>query len=140
MWTKNVIFVLFALVLAGCSFVETLQPDTKRLAVTYATAKIIDTNADRAARVLDLVEQGRAFIESDAEVSIDALYSGVMDRIEWQKIDPADRILIEEILKNARERLKDEIGIGLLQPDERVKVVKVLDWIESAASRYAAPL
>lgn len=125
-----------ALAFAGCSFLQSIEPDTKQLAVQYATLKVIDGDSDRAARVVDLVQEGRQYVESGASVTVAALYEGVRDRIDWQSLDPADRILIEAILTRARERLREEIGVGLLDPDQQVKVLTVLDWIEAAASGH----
>lgn len=127
---------LLALLVSGCSFLQSIEPDTKQLAVQYATLKVIDGDADKAARVVELVQEGRDYVQSDASVSVAALYEGVRDRINWQSLDPADRILVEAILTRARERLRDEIGVGLLDPDQQLKVLTVLDWIEAAASGY----
>lgn len=130
------IVVVFAL--AGCSVLQSLEPDTKQLAVQYATLKAVDGDPAKAARVVDLVREGRQYVTADASVSVAALYDGVRDRINWQSLDPADRILIEAILTRARDRLQDEIGVGLLDPDQRLQVLTVLDWIEAAASGYTS--
>lgn len=128
--------VVAAFALAGCSVLQSLEPDTKQLSVQYATLKAVDGDPAKAARVVELVQEGRQYVTADASVSVAALYEGVRDRINWQSLDPADRILIKAILTRARDRLQDEIGVGLLGPDQRLQVLTVLDWIEAAASGY----
>lgn len=127
-----------AVVLTGCSFLQSLEPDTRQLAVQYATYKAIDGDLAKAARAVELVQEGRQYVQADSSVSVAALYEGVRDRINWQSLDPADRLLLEAILTQARDRLQSEIGAGLLDPDQKLQVLTVLDWIEAAASGYAS--
>ena len=130
--------LLSVMVLMACS---TLQSNDMRaqLAVTYAAEKIIRTEPARAVRVLDEVEKARAYLISDEPVTIAALDRSVKSRINWEKLDPADRVLINAVLIEARERLEFEIGSGVLDEAQRVKVGAVLDWIAATAQQYAAP-
>ena len=129
--------VALAALLGACSVLDSMQPDTKQLAVQYATLKVINGNPDKAARVVELVQEGRAFVEDGAvTVTVAALYDGVVERVNWDKLDPADHILVAAILTQARARMEEDLGVDLLDDAQRVKVLTVLDWIEAAASGY----
>jgi hypothetical protein len=126
------------LLLSGCSVLQSMNPDTRQLAFTYATAKAINGDQERADRVIELVERGREFVERSDSVTISALYEGVRERINWQGLDPADQILISAILTTARDRLNEEVGVGALDESQRLRVLTVLDWIEGAARGYVS--
>lgn len=119
---------------AGCAALSGVDDGSKRLAVFYATAKVIDGDQTKAGRIVDLIQEAREYVSGDPEVTISALYEGVVERVNWAALDPADQIIIEAILLEAKARLQEEIGVGLLSPEQRVKVSTVLNWIEAAAN------
>lgn len=122
--------------LAGCSLLDTVSDDRNQLAVQYATAKVIDGAPAKAQRVADLVAEARDYVADGATVSIARLDSEARQRIDWQRLDPADRILVDAVLTSARERLQFEIGEGVLNAEQRLQLSAVLDWIEAAARGY----
>lgn len=130
---KAFLAILLTLAVTGCAFLDAVEPDTKQLAVQYATIKVIDGDTTKRDRVLELVERGRKYVTQDDSVTIAALDQGVRDLIRWDSMDAADRLLIDNIIINARERMADEIGSGLLNAEQKAKVLTVFDWIESAA-------
>jgi len=55
------LFILFSIVLlSGCSALQNMSLDTRQLAFTYATAKAINGDQERADRVIELVERGES--------------------------------------------------------------------------------
>lgn len=131
---KSLITALLALLLTACSALPA-SGTTESLAVNYlmskAATRIIDGDGDRAARVLDAVEDARRYVQAGDTVTIGALYTAAIDRI--QSLEPADRILVTAILDNARARLETAISAGQLDQSQRVSLLDTLDWIEAAA-------
>jgi len=131
---------VFALIIslalmAGCSFIEE-NPNTARLTTQYATAKIIDNDSDRAARIVAIASEARATIGEDSTATIAKLDDYVRSQIRWNSLAPEDSILIDAVLSNARDRLQEEISAGILDPDQRVALGTFLSWIEEVAARY----
>jgi hypothetical protein len=126
------------LMLSGCSVLQGMQdnPDTARLTTHYATAKVIDGDADRAQRVIDIVSKARATVGEDAVTTVSALDAFVRSEIEWSQLAPEDSVLIDAVLTRAAERLQEEVGAGLLSGEQRIALDAFLGWIESAAKRY----
>lgn len=135
---KKVILCLIAFsftLLAGCSFLQD-NPNTAKLTTSYATAKVIDGDIERAKRIIGIVSEARATIGEDAASTVAALDSFVRSKINWSSLAPEDAILIDAVLTNAADRLEAEIGAGMLSPDERVLLDTFLGWIEQTAKRY----
>lgn len=121
--------------LSGCAFLQE-NPDTAKLTTQYATAKVIDGETDRAQRIIDIVSEARATVGKDAVSTVAALDAFVRSKINWSSLAPEDSILIDAVLANAADRLEQEIGAGLLSPDQRVLLDTFLGWIEDTARRY----
>ena len=136
--TKGVIFGLLALaaaalVLTGCSFLEERET-TARLTVQYATLKVINDETERAERVRKLISEAREYVSSDTSVTIAFLDTQARARIDWERLDTADRLLIDAVLVEARVELERRIGEGVLDPNATLQLLTVFDWIESAAA------
>ncbi len=135
-------FAVFVMMIAlsACSsvgkFVEE-SPAAAQLTFQYATAKIVDAQQDRAEKVLSAVSDARQYVSGDASVTVEFLYDQAVDRINWDRLDAADQILVKAILQNASERLQREIGAGILDESQELRLLTVLDWIEDAARGYA---
>lgn len=133
---RVILYLLVAVALSACSILPE-SGTNESLAVNYllskATTQIIDGDQARAERVLQAVEDARAYVETGESVTIEALYQGAMDRIKQANLDPADQILMESILANARARLETAVSAGKLEPSERVAILDALSWIERSA-------
>lgn len=128
--------VLLAVLATGCALLQDSAP-TVQLTTQYATLKVVNGDPERAAKVVDLVTNAKQYVEGDSSVTIAALEHAARSRIPWDDLDPADVLLIDAILSQARERLELEIGAGLLNPEQRVQLSTFLSWIESAAYAVA---
>lgn len=122
--------------LAGCSLLQ--DRDARlQLAVSYATLKTIDRSSSISAQdVIEGVARARAVVERDQDVTIGLLASQVRQTIRWDRLDAADRLLLDAVLLEAEAELARRIGEGVLSPDDRVAVLTLLDWISSAAALY----
>ena len=133
---QTIALILIALVgLAGCAALLSENEDRGRLAVQYATLKVIDGQQSRADRVQVWVSDAQSYVDASEEVTIDRLDEEVRERVRWERLDAADQLLIDRILTNSRERLEAELSGGLLDEPERQRLGTVLEWIEEAAAR-----
>jgi hypothetical protein len=84
--------------------------------------------------VLELIERGRQYLNGEESITIAAIDGSVRELIRWDSMDNADRILVDNILLTARKRLMEEIGAGILDTDQKEKVLIVFNWVEEAIS------
>ena len=131
----GIILIIAFIFMAGCSFIED-NPNTARLTTQYATAKIIDNDSARAARIVVIASNARATIGENSTTTIAELDDYVRSKIRWNSLSPEDSILIDAVLSSASDRLQEEISDGLLDPDQRVALSEFLSWIEEVAARY----
>lgn len=134
--------ILAALVaLPGCAI---LQGDGSageefavRSAVQLATSKVIDGDAERAARVVKIAGQARELVAGDATAALDEIEQAVRDEIRWERLSPTEQQVASDLVELVRAELEARIGDGALDPEDRVAVRTVLDWIIEAAERSA---
>ncbi len=137
MTAKAILAITLSLmtIMAGCAIYEAAQqnPTASRLAVEQATLRIIDEDDARRARLTGIVEDVRAYIEAEPAVRVDQVMDHARDRIRWGRLSEADAALISALLDEAEHKLAERINDGTLDQEERVSLLRVLDWIEGAA-------
>lgn len=136
---KILMSVILALSLMGCSVLSTVSEDRNQIAVQYATLKAMESDSVDGNRVVELVTQAREYVSAGESVAVSALASAARERLSESGLSPADKILIDAILTRAQARLEAEIGEGLLSEDQRLQLLTVLEWIESAANGSVSP-
>ncbi len=109
------------------------RESSAKLAVQFATLKVLSNQPERAERVRELVAEGKEYIESDTSVTVAFLADQARARINWGSLDLADQLLIGAVLDEAEAELRKRIGEGLLSEDQRLQLAMVLDWIDTAA-------
>lgn len=130
---KNLLLALTCLALSACSFVDERE-DTARLAVMYATIKVIDEDADRADRVIEITREVKGYASGEASLTVEGLIAEVRDQIRWDRLDAADELLVQALLIELRDRLKERFDGDYIPQDLAITVDKVADWVISAAA------
>lgn len=130
---KQAIITLVAVaLLAGCAALQRQDP-TARLTVQYATLKYIAEDASKAARVAEIAQDARDSLDAGS-VTLSLLDAALRERIDWSRLDTADRLLLDSLLVMLRDELEHRFGDGLLDGDARVQIRVVADWIIQAAA------
>ncbi len=135
-----------ALVGSGCALLEKIADPKndliEQVAIQYATGKFIEAEKDsakRTARAGDVVKVAKdlkAVATSDS-ATVDALQALALKKIVAAKLQPADNLLATALVTAAVQELKDKVSAGVLSPDARVAVDKLLDWVIGAATAYS---
>lgn len=128
---------ILALLIAGCAsvtrFVEE-SPTTARLAVQYATLKVIENSSDiSASDVIRNVDRARALITNAGSITLAALSAEVRKGIRWDRLDTADALLLDAVLTEAEAQLWQRIGDGEMSAEAKTTISTLLDWIEQSA-------
>ena len=125
------VIVMFAMLFSGCAVLETIAKDENKLAVQYATLKVIDGDTQKAEQLKAWITEARNYVDTSAEVSVSYLADEARVRISGKISDPADMLLAMAILNEAERRIWERLGEGPLKQEQRVKLLTVFDWIES---------
>jgi len=126
----SAITVMFAMVFSGCAVLETIAKDENKLAVQYATLKVIDGDTQKSDRLKSWLTEARNYVDNGAEVSVSYLADEARIRIKDKISDPADMLLTMAVLNEAERRIQERLGEGDLSEGERVKLLTVFDWID----------
>jgi len=124
------VVVMFAMLFSGCAVLESIAKDENKLAVQYATLKVIDGDTQKAEQLKAWITEARNYVDSSAEVSVSYLADEARIRIKDKISDPADMLLAMAVLNEAERRIQERLGDGALAEGERVKLLTVFDWIE----------
>jgi len=125
------VIVIFAMLFSGCAVLETIAKDENKLAVQYATLKVIDGDTQKAEQLKAWITEARNYVDTSAEVTVSYLADEARVRISGKISDPADMLLAMAILNEAERRIGERLGEGPLKEEQRVKLLTVFDWIES---------
>lgn len=123
---KTLIISLLFFTLTACA---SLQSDnvTSRLAVQYATLKVIENSAGvDPADIIDAVEMVRSVVETDITIDV----RKIVESLNLESLPPSDQLLIGALIGG----IEIELYQAPLTEDERVaRLLTILDWIETAA-------
>jgi len=123
---------------SGCQTIQD-QPTAARLAVTYATAKVIENNPDYAPRIAEIAAQVRSTLAGEIAPTVALLEGIARAHIRWDKLSPADAVMVDLLLTELRTELERRLGAGLLEPEARLRVDTVVGWIEATARSMTQP-
>lgn len=108
-----------------------------RAGVKIGTLLALKKHPERAPRVAEVA----TFIEENAgsvsALSVAALEMAVRRQINFDKFDPVEAALWEELIVNVRDGLVSAVGVPIdaqLPPDAVLTVKKVAGWIRDAAT------
>lgn len=113
----------------------------EQVAVQYATGKLIEAKpvnerAARAAEVLRIASTIQTLASGDT-ATVDELEAHVDAILANVAMSPSDRLLASTVVSAVVAALKDRVSDGVLSPDDRLVVTKVLGWAIQAAQGYA---
>ena len=128
---KSIIALTLAFAfITGCSVLSTIAEDENKLAVQYATLKVIDGDTEKADQLKGWITEARNYVDTSAEVTVSYLADEARVRISGKISDPADMLLAMAVLNEAERRIRERLGEGLLEQEQRVNLLTVFDWIE----------
>lgn len=135
------LFLVFILAtLAACASTPN-GSIAEKLAVQVATMKYVEreqdpaTRAERAARVVAVVDQARVWLDTDG-VTLADLQAAAIRRLQEKNLEPSDLLLATALVELVATELNTRIGEGVLNPEKKVTINTFLSWVEQAARFY----
>ena len=98
-----------------------------------------DTLASRIDRAKDVQARFQlclAYIDENPSASINTILEVVDSVIEWDKLSPNERIIVQEIVHQVELELKTEVDKGGLEDDTRIAIRSLFEVAISAAKVY----
>lgn len=132
------------LLLSGCATTggnvasQDKQPIAK-IAVTYATMKVIENNPEYAARIIAIAEGVKLVTAGDTVNTVALLNAYIKAQVDWTKLSPADAMMIQMLLGEVGTQLEQRLGAGTFTGANVLVVSQVAGWIEDAAKMMPAP-
>lgn len=138
--SKLYVLVLCAL-LAGCATIEE-NPNTAKLVTQYAVLKFAeqssaDRRAERLANVARIAADVKA-IAANEVTSVSSIRAAVAIQIQKLNLSPADQLLANGLADILAQELAKRVGDGALNPEQRLIVGQVMDWVLEAAQMVTA--
>lgn len=145
MFKKLIIATLAAIAISGCTAIQYGKdnPETAALAVKSGTLAFVEQvepisqRVQRAREVVAVIRYVMDEVNSSTSATVDGLAQRVRDEIAWNDLDAYERLLLDSLVFSVQEKLKDRLGDGVLDEEDRLVVSTVLEWAEQAANMYA---
>jgi hypothetical protein len=129
------VWMAMVLLLGGCATLG--EGDTgPRLAVQYAALKYIGEDQGKAQRIHDTA--GAVLPGLTGSVTLAMLEVQLRERIDWQRLDMADRLLLDTLITELAADLHTRMGDGVLDPEQLTRVEHVVAWVQQAARMAGA--
>ena len=122
--------MMFAVLFTGCATIDT-NP-AARITIQYSILRFIGDSPEKQTEALRLVQDIKGYVDQSQEVSIDALAALATEWIPWERLHPADRFLLAEIMIAVSNHLKEQVGSGVIEAEALVELGVFLDWLERA--------
>lgn len=123
--------VLILPLMVACESLNRPPSDALYIPVVYGTMKAIENSDSITAEdVLAWTDRARTIIEVDVDIAAKELATRLVEELLPPDISPADRFLVEELMKWIPDALNN---YNIRNPNEPVAIATVLDWIEGAA-------
>lgn len=136
-WAKLLIAVLLAFTLAGCATMKNLLNNTDeraaRVVITVAVVDITTKNPEYRERIVEITGSVRDYLSKEPEGRAKDIVTLVESQIKWDKLTPEQTLLVTTVLTAVELELEKRISAGGIDPESKLKVIQIIDWIEQAA-------
>ena len=109
------------------------QREGARTAIEVATLKYIDGDSQRAQRVYEitsgLIKDTKDNAQKPLRQTLDRIESKARERIEWDKLDQAEALVVHRVIDAARAEIEHRVSQGTVNESTQVAVRTVLKWI-----------
>jgi hypothetical protein len=127
--------------LAGCSTLDSLDEHETgaRMVVEVATLAAIERSSDRAAtatRVIAAATDAKAWLDFDG-VTLEQLAAQARQRIAGSDLELSEKAALNVFVNILQEEISANIEAGALDPQTKVTVNRVLEWVVASAQAYA---
>lgn len=138
---KKVIALCAALVavsIGGCGTVQKHQLLSSAI-IQSATLRAIEGSGDleaKAQQIIEATEDARVMMDMQG-VTLADLATRMVDRIDTSDMPLSEKTLLKGVVGAVTMSVNARIGEGILDPEDKVTLNQVLDWIAIAAQAYA---
>lgn len=126
--------------LAGCASMGTTASQVyEKLAVEYATIKVVKTGATLAdrqakqAKIIAIATQAQTVLASPS-VTLALVSTAVNAQLASMHLAAEDQMVADALVQMVNDELAAKVGAGVLSPTEVVSVNTVLSWVVAGAS------
>lgn len=125
-----------SLVFTGCSSTQLSTPTAKvagKIAVQYATIKVLKNNPTKAQALLDIAKTVKAVAGTEGFDTVDALIALIKTKVDFSHYAPEDAFLANSLIDLIGIELKDAVGAGRIPTAKLPAIAEVASWVEEQA-------
>ena len=140
--THEILLTLFLAALIGCAGNDTItgNVDTDRLGIKLGTMKYIGEDADKADRILSVLDKVEAELDANQIVLAEGVAAYIESKIDFAGKAAEEILLIQELIFVVSGQIEERIGGQVIDPDSQVMIRQVIGWVREAAKVKKASL
>lgn len=101
-------------------------------AVQMAIMEYVQKDEIKANEALRIIEELKKHVDASDTITVSDLENKALTEIPWSKLNRRDRLELRGMISAIAAAMRDKVGSGELDGDERVQVLEFFGWIESA--------
>ena len=130
------LLLLLTLSFSGCTAISALgtamENPVLHRTVQYATIKYLSGDEEKALEAERIVLEMLRITDQSLHLSISELEQLAIDIIPWEGLHEADQFILKGLLEDMAGLLRERVGDGDLNPEDRVRVQVFLTWVLQA--------
>lgn len=128
-------FVL-AMFISGCGAITWLQANSTPLeyALKLGVIELIEKGDISAQAVVDTTNTALSYMDKNPSSKATDIVAFVRGNIPWDKLSPAQVILVESVLTGVEVKIAADIERGIISETDYASVKEVITWINEAAA------
>jgi hypothetical protein len=138
---KIVLSTALVTMLTGCAAVEFAEnnPYVASAAIQAGTVRFIseaETPLKRANNIVAVAELAQEQVSESEQTTLSSVSGLVRGFVDWDSLNQYETILLESLISSVEQRLQDDIGAGLLNDQDKVRVNQFMTWVIEAEELY----
>lgn len=107
---------------------DVINKENLRRVIRLAVVIYAGDDLERINRSLEVIEDVRSYVDNNEEVSVDKLGDKLRQEILWEKLDPVEATVAEELLLVVENRIRAKIDADELEATVETTFGDVLNW------------
>lgn len=125
--------------LSGCAILQsfTKKPEQQaavKIVVTVSVIDLVTKHPEYKEGILSITHGVKQYINGKPEARAADIISLVNSQINYAKLNPEERLIVQTLLVTIQSQLEDKIAKGGVNQDVLVAVGQIIDWVETAAA------
>ena len=128
--------IVMVMLLTGCAgftaFLTAMENPILQRTVQYGVIKHLGQYPHHQPEALNVINRLQKAVDQSIEITVHDLETMAIEFIPWHKLSPEDQFFLLGMIADISYLIRQQVGDGILDSEEKIRVRSFLAWIEQA--------